>query len=372
MRNLREPAVTTIARIVLVVVAVIVSLYVIWLLRQPLSWVFIAGFLAVALTGPVNFLSRWVPRKLAILFTYLGLILIPVLLIAILVPPIVTEATELAESAPRYAADVQQFVNENETLRDLDEKYGVIDRISEEAEKLPARLGDAAGVLGDVGVGIVNSIFALVTILILSVFLVSSGPTWVRRLIDLQAEEHRTRLQSMVGRIGQAVGSYVAGALFQALVAGVTTFVVLTILGVPFAAPLAVVTALLDLIPLVGATIGAVLVGIVTVFNDFPTVTIIWTVWAIVYQQIENSVIQPQIQKRAVNVHAFVVLTAVLFGSTLFGILGALLAIPVAATLQIAVREWADYRRELRQRTIAAPDATSSTGGGPILEGPSP
>lgn len=369
MRAGREPAAATVARIVLVVVSVVISLYVIWLLRQPLSWVFIAGFIAVALTGPVNILSRWMPRKLAILSTYLMLILVPVLLIAILVPPIVTEGTELAESAPQYAADVQQFVSENQTLNDLDEKYGVVTKLQEEAEKLPARLGDAAGVLGDLGVGLVNSVFALVTILILSIFLVSSGPGWVRRLIDQQAEEHRARLQSMVTRIGQAVGSYVAGALFQAAVAGITTFVMLTILGVPFAAPLAVVTALLDLIPLVGATIGAVIVGVVTVFTDFPTVTIIWALWAVVYQQIENSVIQPQIQRRAVNVHAFVVLTAVLFGSTLFGILGALLAIPVAATLQIALREWLDYRRELRDRS----DTVSSTGGGvatAVLEPP--
>jgi predicted PurR-regulated permease PerM len=371
VRTAREPAITTVARVVLVVVAVVLALYLIWLLRRPLSWVFIAGFLAVALTGPVNMLSRVMPRKLAILCTYLALILIPGLLIAILVPPIVTEATELAEKAPEYAADVQRFVNENETLRDLDEKYGVIQRLQEEAEKLPGRLGDAAGVLGDVGVGIVNSIFATVTILILSIFLVSSGPAWVRRAIDLQPEEHRVRLQSMVNRIGQAVGSYVAGALFQAAVAGVTTFIVLTILGVPFAAPLAVVTALLDLIPLVGATIGAIIVGIVTLFNDFPTVTIIWVVWAIVYQQIENSVIQPQIQKRAVNVHAFVVLTAVLFGSTLFGVLGALLAIPVAATLQIALREWLDYRRELRRRELSL-DPSAPGPGGPALEGPSP
>jgi predicted PurR-regulated permease PerM len=327
----REPAIATIARIVLVVVAVVVVLYVIWLLRRPLSWVFIAGFLAIALSGPVNLLDRWMPRRLAIAVTYLALILIPALLLAILIPPIVTEASGLADKAPEYAADVQSFVNDNQTLRDLEDKYGVITKLQDEAQKLPNRIGDAAGALGDVGVGLVNSIFALVTILILSIFLVSSGPGWIRRLIDLQPVEHRARMQSAFTRIGQAVVSYVAGALFQAVVAGLTTFVVLTLLGVPFAAPLAVVTALLDLIPLVGATIGAVIVGVVTVFQDFPTVTIIWTIWAIIYQQIENSVIQPQIQRRAVNVHAFVVLTAVLFGSTLFGILGALLAIPVAA-----------------------------------------
>jgi predicted PurR-regulated permease PerM len=109
---------------------------------------------------------------------------------------------------------------------------------------------------------------------------------------------------------------------------------------VPFAAPLSVLTAFFDLIPLVGATIAAIVVGIVTVFVNFPTATIVWVIWAIVYQQLENNVIQPQIQKRALDIHPFVVLVSVLFGSALFGVAGALLAIPVAASAQIAVLEW--------------------------------
>jgi predicted PurR-regulated permease PerM len=119
---------------------------------------------------------------------------------------------------------------------------------------------------------------------------------------------------------------------------------------VPFRAPLAVLVFLFDLIPLVGATIAAVLVGIVTVFSDFPTVTIIWVIWSIVYQQVENTVIQPRIQQRTVQVHPFVVLVSVLFGATLLGIVGALVAIPAAASIQIVAREWWDFRR---QRDIA-------------------
>ena len=102
---------------------------------------------------------------------------------------------------------------------------------------------------------------------------------------------------------------------------------------------------------MVGATIAAVFIGVVMLFVNFPVGVIVWVIWAIVYQQIENYVIQPQIQKRAVQVEAFVVLVAVLFGSTLFGILGAVLAIPTAATLQIVWREYRDYRRE----TLAQP-----------------
>ena len=125
----------------------------------------------------------------------------------------------------------------------------------------------------------------------------------------------------------------------------------LTIIGAPFAAPLAVVAGLFSLVPLVGATIAAVLIGIVTLFGDFPTDTILWAVWAIVYQQIENNLIQPQVQKRTVNVNGFVVLVSVLFGATLLGVLGALVAIPIAASIQIMIKEWWNYRRECRITT---------------------
>jgi predicted PurR-regulated permease PerM len=142
------------------------------------------------------------------------------------------------------------------------------------------------------------------------------------------------------------VSGYIAGALAQAVVAGIFAFAMLEILGVPSPLPLAVIIALLDVIPLVGATLGAVIVGIVTLFVDFPTTTIIWTIFAIVYQQFENYVVQPRIQSRAAQLDPFIVVVAAIFGGTLAGVIGALLAIPTAAALQIAVREFLDYRRE--------------------------
>ena len=135
-----------------------------------------------------------------------------------------------------------------------------------------------------------------------------------------------------------------AGALAIAFIAGTATFIVLTILGVPFAGPLAVMAGFASLIPLVGATIAAVLIGVVTVFADFPTDTIIWTVWAIAYQQIENNLIQPQIQKRTVDVQPLITIFAVLCGGTLLGVVGAIAAIPIAASIQILMREYVDMR----------------------------
>ena len=131
--------------------------------------------------------------------------------------------------------------------------------------------------------------------------------------------------------------------------AGVVAFIMLVILGVPAPLPLAVVIAVLDLIPLVGATLGAVIVGVVTLFTGFPTVTIIWTVFAIAYQQFENYVVQPRIQSRAVALDPFIVVVAAIFGGTLFGVVGALLAIPSAAALLIGLREYLSYRRAIEQ-----------------------
>jgi predicted PurR-regulated permease PerM len=334
-------------RNVLIVLGVVVALYVLYLLRRPLGWLVIATFLAIALSGPVNWLHRHLGRRgPAIALTYVALLLVPVALGAIVVPPVVTGANDLANNAPRYAGELQNFVQKNKTLRGLEADYGFVTQIENEARKLPQRLGGAAGTLRDLGLGLINSIFAGITIVVLSVFMVAGGRGWLRRAAALQPPERAALIDRMVDRMAVAVGNYVAGALAQATVAGVSTFIVLAILGVPFAAPLAVVVFFFDLIPLVGATIAAVIVGIVTVFVHFPTATIVWVVWAIIYQQIENNVIQPQIQRRAVDIHPFVVLVSVLFGSALFGVPGALLAIPVAASAQIALAEWWRFRRE--------------------------
>src|SRR5687768_6322012 len=165
------PSTRTILRIALVVVGVVVALYLIYVLRKPITWIVIAGFIAIAVSGPVRWLSgRTGHRGISILLVYAGLILVPVLVAAVLVPPVVTEANNLADKVPEYAQDLRAFVQTNYTLGQLEEDYDVTGRLQEEAEKRPSRLGGAAGVLSDIGLGIVNSLFAGITILILSIF----------------------------------------------------------------------------------------------------------------------------------------------------------------------------------------------------------
>jgi len=351
-----EPAFSPriIVRTLFIAVLFALSLYLIYLLRKPISWVLIAVFLAVALSGPVNWLNQWMKRGFAITLVYLGLLLIPIGIASLIVPPLVTQGNNLIQDLPRYATEAQEFVEKNERLRSIESDYNITGKLQEEAEKLPARIGDAANVLGDIGLGVVNSLFSLFTILVLTAFLLGSGRHWVQRAIDLRPPGHAARIRTAVDHMGKAVGAYVGGVLAQATVAAVAAYIVLMLLDVPFAAALAIIIFFADLVPLVGATIGAVVVGIVTVFADFPTATIIWAIYSIIYQQIENTLIQPQIQKRAVNVHPFLVLVAVLFGSTLLGVLGALVAIPIAASVQIAIREWWDYRHDQQRAELTA------------------
>jgi predicted PurR-regulated permease PerM len=339
------PSVRAVLRVVVTVVLSVLALYLIYLVREPLSWLLIAIFVAVATSGPVNLLSRRLPRGAAIAIVYLGIVFAPILIGAILIPPAVEQGVKLAKNLPGYVEDLNEAFDENEQLRELNEKYDLTQKLDELADNLVSDLGGAAGAMADIGAGLVSSIFALVTILVMSMFMVSRGKAWREAALSFRPPHQAERLRRATDRIANAVGSYVGGALLQATIAGIAAFLMLTILGVPSPLPLALIIALLDLIPLVGATLGAVIVGVVTLFSDFPTDTIIWAIFAIAYQQFENYVVQPRIQSRAVQLDPFIVVIAAIFGGTLLGIMGALLAIPSAAAIQIALREYMDYRR---------------------------
>src|SRR3954469_8203604 len=139
--------VRSVLRTVLVVVAVVLTLLLIYILRKPLTWIFIAGFIAIALSGPITFLERWMKRGLAVAAVYVALILTPFVLIGLLVPPVVTQANNLVNNLPEYAQEFTDFVNNNDQLRKLQEDYDLTGKLEEQAQKLPQRLGDAAGVL---------------------------------------------------------------------------------------------------------------------------------------------------------------------------------------------------------------------------------
>jgi predicted PurR-regulated permease PerM len=353
----------TIVKVVAIVLTVIFTIVLVRLLWQPIAWILIAMFLAIALSGPVNLLARRMRRGLAITVVYVTVLLVPVAIASLIVPPLVRQGVDFVNDLPRYSRDLQNEIQKNDRLRKINADLKVTDQIQEFADDAPGKIGEAAGVLGDIGSAVVSSIFAGFTIFVLSIFMVARGRSWIDAGLDLRGGTSSEAIRAALDRIANAVGSYVGGAIAQATVAGLTAFVVLTILGVPFAGALAIVMAFGDLIPLVGATLAAILIGVVTLFNDFPADTIIWAIFAVAYQQFENYVVQPQIQKRAVELEPFVILVSVLFGGTLFGVAGALLAIPTAATFQISLQEWWRYR--MANQLLVVSDDPSIVSGPP-------
>jgi len=340
----------SIAKVILVVVGVLVALYFLFLIRRVIGAVFIAVFLAVALGPAVDFFQRRrLPRGLAILVVYVLLFLAVFGVGLLIVPPIVDEVDQLVAEVPTYVDDLRG----SETFREYDDRYEITKKLTEQSENLPSRLGDAAGALQSVTVGVFSALFQLITILVMTFFLLLDGRRMVEfalRQLD-QAREKRARAAAT--NIYRAVGGYVVGAFSIAATAGVTAYFVMLILGIPFAVPLAVMMAFLGLIPLIGATIAGVLILGVAAAHDFPTAFIAWGIFFIVYQQVENNVLQPFIYKRTVALHPLLVIIAVLIGASLLGVLGALLAIPIAAALQILVKDAWHFRAHPGSRSGA-------------------
>lgn len=331
-----------VARVVLVTVGLLVALYLLYQLRQIIGMLVIAAFLAVALAPAVALYERLrVPRVVAILLVYLTIFLAVFGVGLLVVPPIVEEVDTFVANVPAYVEDIR----DSEALREYDDRYAITEELKQQAEKLPARLGDAAGALQSVTVGVFTALFQLVTILVITLFLLLDGRRIADFLFAQLGPEHEQRARVIAADVSRAVGGYVAGAFTISLIAGLSTFVVVTLLGLPFAVPLSVLMAFLVLIPLVGSAIGGALVAIVAALHDFPGALIAWLAFFLVYQQLENHVLQPQIYRRTVALHPLLVIVAVLVGSSQLGVLGALLAIPAAATIQIVVKEWWRHRR---------------------------
>lgn len=334
-----------VVRIILVAISVVAALYFLYLIRSVLGLMFIALFLAIAL-GPVVefFVRRKVPRGLAILVAYV-LLLSGVFGVGLLVvPPIVDGVNDLVDNVPGYVQDLR----ESETFAEYDDKYEITPKLKEQADKLPSRLSDAASGLQSVTVGVFGALVQLVTILVMTFFLLLDGKRMLRFAVREGTDHRRARIERMERiseNVYRAVGGYVAGNILISVIAGTAAYIVMLILDIPFAVPLAVLLAFLGLIPLVGSSIGGAIIAVVAAVAGFPEKLIVWVIYLVVYQQIENNLLQPIIYKRTVQIHPLIVIVAVLIGGTLLGVLGALLAIPVAATVQIVVKEWWQWRR---------------------------
>ena len=345
----------TVIVILVTALALLGGFYLLWQLREIVQWIVIAVFLAVALDPVVDWLNaRRVPRGLAILLVYLVLLLAIAGLGALVVPPLVAQVQELVDFISRL---FQQPGGPNQAVQDLANQYGLggyVDTLREQASTLPSRAAVVATPLLTVTRGVFSSVTAILSILLMTFFLVLDGDRFVEAGLKLFAAPQRPRLRRILSQSANAIHGYITGNLTISLIAGVVTYVVLSIIGMPYAVALALVVALLDLIPLVGATLGAIVVIVVGFFVD-PIKGGILAAYFLIYQQIENNVLQPLVYGRSVRLHPFVIFLAVLAGGELLGILGALMAIPVAEIIRILGAEWLASRARETGGTVRGP-----------------
>jgi predicted PurR-regulated permease PerM len=331
-----------IAKIVVVACLVLAALYFIYLIRTVVGLVLIAVFFALAIAPAVNWLSdHKVPRWSAILLVYVGIGAGIFGIGLLMVPPLVKGVNNLSDDLPGYVDDLR----ENKSFRDYDDKYHITEKLNDQADTLPSKLGDAAGTLRDVTVGVFSRFVQLFSILVITFLLLMDGAKILEFFYKQMPAQREARMRAVAKDISDAISGYVFGNFVISILAGIVTYVTLEILNVPFAVPLAVLFAFFDLIPLIGATLGGILIGIVVAFVDFPTSLIVWVAVLIGYQQIENNIIQPVIYGRTVQIHPLVVIIAVLIGGALLGVLGVLVAIPAAAAIQSVVRDWWHFRQ---------------------------
>ena len=333
----------TVLKVLVVAIAVWALLSVISIARGVLVWVLISLFLALALNPLVDFLQRRGIRRrgLAAAATYAIVLVLVVAVGATFVPTLVAQVNDFVERVPDYVAEVTAGEGR---LGFLEERYQVSQRVREAVDEQGA--GGLIGVTGvavEVARGVVNAIVATVTIAFLTFFMLLEGRGWLDRLYALVPGPSRERWRGVGRDVYRTIGGYVAGNLLISLIAGVTSTLVLLLAGVPYAVALGLIVALLDLIPLAGATLAAILVSTVA-FIDSTLAGFIVLAFFLVYQQLENHVLQPVVYGRTVQLSPLAVLIAVLIGAELAGVLGALGAIPVAGTIQVLLREWLAYR----------------------------
>jgi predicted PurR-regulated permease PerM len=367
--RIQARAVIKVVAISLCVIAVAALLLVVLLhVRTTLRWLFAAVFLTLALNPAVDRIESLhlrgrhpFPRWLSILLVYLITFGVFVFLVLQVVPPIVKEFEHLGSKVPGYIADFRQWANQNPQFQHLNHKYDITGTLQSQASSIPSKLGAAAGDVRDVTVSVLEHLIAAITILALTFFLLLDGRQQGERMLQHFDDDTAVRLRRIATRIAGVVKAYVTVNLVLAIAAGVFTWLSLEILGVDLAVTMGVIVGFFDLMPLIGFTIGGVFVAVVASFHDFPKALIIWAILFVIYQQVQDRVIQPLLYHSAVQIHPAVAIIAILVGAELAGVLGALLAIPTAATIGVLIDEGVRWRREASANAEPPPD-----GGGAI------
>lgn len=317
------------------------GLWLVYIAHSQLVWIGTAFFFAVALNSYVEAVTRYMPRKsrgLAIGVVFLVVVSVFAVTISSILPPLIEQSQMLLNNLPHYT---DQLAHGKGVFADLVRQYDVAARIRESQEAFAGYATSAGTQFFGILHGLFSSFIAGITIIGLTFFMLMEGPKWTETFWRLVPDDRRQHAQGLASRMYRAVTGYVNGNLLTSLIAALTVTIMLMLVRVPYAVPLGILVGILDLLPLVGATIGAVVVVLVALFTS-PWAALIMTGFFLVYQQIENHLLQPIVYGKTVEISPLVVLIAVIIGSAVGGIIGAIVAIPVFASLQILIKDFTE------------------------------
>jgi predicted PurR-regulated permease PerM len=311
---------------------------------STLILIIVALFLAAGLNPAVTFFERrGLRRTNAVLVVIICVLIAVVLFLVAIVPVITDQVRSITDQAPDWLDRLQH----NRTVEDLDDEYDVINKIRDYVtggDFVSTLFGGAIGI----GLAVLGALFNAFIILVLTLYFLSSLDTTKAALYRLAPASRRDRVSRLGNRIIESVGGYVSGAFIVAMCAGISSLVFLVVIGLgKYAVALAFVVALLDVIPMIGATIGAVVVTAIA-FAEDPKMGIACVIFYVLYQQFENYVIYPRVMSKSVDIPGAVTVIAALVGAALLGVVGALLAIPTAAAILMLTREVFVRRQDQR------------------------
>lgn len=341
----------TVAKILALVLAFSIVVSLLNHVYTVILWFGLALFLAVVLNPLVALAERRMRRTVAVVLVFIVFVVGLLAVVAMLVGPFVSQIDNIVTDAPHAADRLAQ----NPLVHRLDQRYDIVDKAKDHASELPTIAFGAAG-------SVISGVTATVTVLFLTAFILFELPRMTEILLSQMRPPAASRARQIGAHINRSVGGYVVGNLLISVVAGVVATATVYALGVPYALTLGVVVAIGDLVPLVGATIASIIVVATAYFTQGTTAGIIVFIVIMVYQQVENHVIQPIVYRHTVQIPSLVVLLAVLAGASVLGIVGALVAIPIAGTLQVVVNDLLEERAERLAEESGGGDAVSAAG----------
>lgn len=365
---------STFVRLFLVAAAFVGGIFLLWKLTPSLMIILVSLFLAMALNPPVAALANKLPGHSRILATTVSYIIVLAILgffVYVAIPPIVQQTTNFINSLPSY---IDQVSSQRGVVGDIINRYNLQDDVTQFVEGARQQAGNIVqGVGGSVVAGVttfLSGFVTLITVLVLTFLALIEGPRWLERLWSIYTDDHRLQHHKyLISRMYTVVTRYVTGQVFVATLAGASGLLVLFALTyffkVPLTAvlPLAFLIFLTDLVPMIGAIIGATIVIFVLIFNDLGA-AVAFGVYFFIYQQIENNLIQPTVQARTIELSALTILVAALVGINLLGPVGGFLAIPAAGCLRVLILDYLERRKAKPTRKgwgrFAARKATES------------